>query len=209
MTSTDRAALPGTPVDRAAGIVRAWVGCYTVELPAEVASARREMIEADLWDETREAEQRGEGGSIGRQRIGRLFRGIPADLTWRVDQWRGNSPRRNPMRISKVELIVLLGVVALCGIVLILGLRAIASPDPAKWSGWGPYGLVGGLGLSVVGLLVAIPRPSVGLALTIVGTVVTMAAMPWAFYIPLPALLVAWSRFSRSRSARVGSGPLG
>lgn len=209
MRSTRQVAQPATPGDRAAGIVRAWVGCYTIGLRADIAIARKEMIEADLWDELREAEQLGVARSVGRQRMGRLFRGMPADLTWRLERRRGNSPRRDQMRISKVELILLLGVVALYGSLMIPGLMAIVDPDPLKWVGWGPYGLVGGLALSVVGLLVAIPRPPVGLALALAGTVLAMAAMPWAFYIFLPVPLVAWFRYARSRSAQVGSASLG
>jgi hypothetical protein len=211
MRSTRQVAKPATPGDRAAGIVRAWVGCYTIGLRADIAIARKEMIEADLWDELREAEQLGVARSVGRQRMGRLFRGMPADLTWRLEQRRGSSgiSRRNPMAISRLELVLLLGVSLLYGIGLVGGLMMIANPDPTRWESWGPYGLVAGLALSVVGLLVAIPRPSVGLALALAGTVLAMAAMPWAFYIFLPVPLVGWFRHARSRSAQVGSASLG
>ena len=197
--------------DRTARIVRTWVGWYTRGLSAEVATARRELIEADLWDERRHAEQLGEEGSLGRQRVDRLVRGIPADLTWRLERWRGGNrvPRRNLMSISKLELVLLLGVGGLCGIGLVGGLMTIANPDPTRWESWGPYGLVAGLALSELGLLVAIPRPAAGLALAIAGTLVAMAAMPWAFFIFLPVPLVAWFRYGRSRSAQVGPASLG
>lgn len=207
MRSTRRVAQPAPPGEQAAGIVRAWVGAYTIGLPADIAIARREMIEADLWDEFREAEQLGVATSVGRQRLGRLFRGMPADLTWRLEQWRngGGIARRNPMAISRLELVLLLGVGLLCGIGLVGGLVMIANPDPTRWESWGPYGLVASLALSVVGLLVAIPRPSLGLAVALAGTALGMAAMPWAFYIFLPVPLVAWFRYARSRSAQVGA----
>jgi hypothetical protein len=197
--------------DRTARIVRGWVGWYTRGLSADVATARRELIEADLWDEHHHAEQLGDEGSLGRQRLDRLVRGIPADLTWRLEQWRSGSraPRRNPMAISKLELGLLLGVGGLYGTGLVAGLMTIANPDPTRWESWGPYGLVAGLALSLLGLLVAIPRPAAGLALAIVGTLVAMAAMPWAFFIFLPVPLVAWFRYARSRPAQVRPASLG
>lgn len=169
MRSKRRDALPATPVDRAAGIVRAWVGCYTIGLPADIAIARKEMIEADLWDELRGAEQLGVARSVGRQRrvgcsVGYrpMCRGV----------WSGGAATvRGGTRCGsrRWNSSFCFGVVALYGSLLIPGLMAITDPDPTKWDGWGPYGLVGGLTLSVVGLLVAIPRPSVGLALALAG----------------------------------------
>jgi hypothetical protein len=197
--------------DRTARIVRGWVGWYTRGLSTEVATARRELIEADLWDERRHARQLGDEGSLGRQRIDRLVRGIPADLTWHWEQRRGRSraSRRNPMAISRLELVLLLGVAGLYGIGLVGGLMMVANPDPTRWESWGPYGLVAGLALSVLGLLVAIPRPAAGLALAVVGTVVAMAAMPWGFFIFLPVPIVAWFRYARSRPVQVGPASLG
>ncbi len=209
MTSTRGIAPSATPVDRAAAIVRAWVGCYTIGLSAEIAMKRKELVEADLWDESREAEQVGVARSVARQRMGRLVRGIPADVSWRLERRHDNNPGRDQMRISKVELILLLGVVALCGAGMIPGLMAIIDPDPTKWQSWGPYGMVGGLALCVVGLVLAIPRPSVGLTVALAGTALAMAAVPWAFYIFLPVPLVAWFRYARSRPPQVGSASIG
>jgi hypothetical protein len=205
MRSTHQRLPRASPVDRMAGIVRVWVRCYTLGLSADIALARKETIEADLWDELQEAEQLGVAGSVGRQRMSRLFRGIPADVSWRLEQRIGNAPRSDQMRISKVELVLLVGAIALSGIGLVGGLWTIANPDPTRWQSWGPYGLVAGLALSVVGLLVAIPRPAAGLVLAIAGTLVAMAAMPWAFYLFLPVPLVAWFRHARSQSTQAES----
>ena len=76
---------------------------------------------------------------------------------------------------------------------------ALANPDPEKWVGWGSHGLAAGLGLAILGLLTAIPRPAIGLGLGVAGTVVLMSAMPWAFFVFLPVPLPHWLRFARSR----------
>jgi hypothetical protein len=113
------------------------------------------------------------------------------------------------MRISRLELVVLLGVAALYATGLIGALMTIANPDPDRWGGWGPYGFAVSLGLSVLGLLVAIPRPAAGLVLAVAGTVLAMAAMPWAFFIFLPVPLAAWFRYLRSRPSAGETSPAG
>ena len=48
-----------------------------------------------------------------------------------------------------------------------------------------------GLGLSVVGLLLAIPRAQAGFVVGIIGTGLTFMSMPWLFpfFLPLPIVL--------------------
>ena len=203
MNSTRPSGPPIPASDRSAAAVRAWVAWYTGRLPVEIAAARRELVEADLFEEARAAEWLGETGALGRQRVSRLVRGIPADLTWRLEQGRraGGTTRSQTMRISKVELVVVAAAAAVYAIGLVASFMALANPDPERWAGWGPYGLAAGLGLAIVGLLMTIPRPAIGLGLGVAGTVVLMSAMPWAFFIFLPVPLPHWFRFARSRSS--------
>ena len=188
--------------DRSAAAVRVWVGWYTARLPPEIAAARRDLIDADLWDEAHAAQGLGVTRELGRQRVSRLVRGIPADLTWRLGQSRANrnATGRGTMRISRRETVVLASVGALYGAGLVAALMTLTGVDPERWGGWGPYGLSAALALCVAGLIVAFPRPAVGLALTVAGALVGLFAMPWAWFLLLPVPIAAWYRLSRSRS---------
>ena len=70
-----------------AGLVRAWVRLYTAGLPADVRDERREEIDADLWEQAREAGMLARAPSDVRSQIVlRLLLGMPADVTWRIGQ---------------------------------------------------------------------------------------------------------------------------
>ena len=209
MSATQPAGPSLETADRATAAVRAWVAFYTHRLPAELAAARRELIEGDLFDETRAAESFGRTAGLGRQRWGRLIRGMPADLAWRLEQ-RGRAPgapRRTTMRISKGELVAIAGVTVLYAVGLLSALYVVARPDPDRWTSWGPVGLSVGLTVSIVGLLVAIRDPRAGFVLGLAGTVVCVAAMPWAFYLFLLVPIVLGFRLAREREAARGIAP--
>ena len=205
MTAVRPAGPPPGPTDRSASIVRAWVALYTRRLPVEIAADRRDLIEADLWDEVREADLLGRLDGVGRQRLSRLIRGIPADLTWRFEQRGRGAPGRDIMRITRVQLVVLLGVAALLGLGLVASFTQITFAWPEPWVA----SFAGGLLLALVGNLLAIPRPAAGLVVAVVGTLAMMAAMPWAFFLWIPVPLAALFRFLRDRTARSGAAPAG
>jgi hypothetical protein len=77
-------------------LARAWVRTYTRGVPAAMRDARREEIACDLW------EQRHDQRSAGRRALltaadvlGRVIRGAPCDLAWRIEQRRrGGVARR-------------------------------------------------------------------------------------------------------------------
>ena len=169
-------------------LVRAWVALYTRGLPESAAEDRRALIEADLWDEADAAERLGETSGLGRQRISRLVRGVPADLTWRLEQQRRRTktPRRIGMGISKGQLAAI-GAVTIYYIVLIVG--GLAQPSFREWAG-APLATFG-LCLSVVGLVLAIRRPQAGFLVGILGTGIAFVLMPWLlpFFLPLPIVL--------------------
>jgi hypothetical protein len=61
-----------------------WTRRYTVGLPGPLTGSRRAEITSDLAEHAHL--RRGEGwpaGRIARERLGRLGRGVPADLVWR------------------------------------------------------------------------------------------------------------------------------
>ena len=174
--------------DRSASAIRAWVALYTKGLPASQAADRQALIEADLWEETVAAEWMGDTSSLPRQRVSRWARGAPADVTWRLEQrrWMTKKPRRTDMRNSKAQLAAI-GVVTALYVVMAVGL--LLSPGFREWTGMEVSIL--GLGLSIVGLLLAIPRPQAGFVVGMIGIGLTFVMMPWLFpfYLPLPLVL--------------------
>jgi len=165
-------------------------------LPTELATVRRELIDAELWDEARAAEWLGETASLGRQRWSRLLRGIPADLAWRLEQHERatGTTRRMTMLISKVQLVAIGAVIVLNGVFVA---ALLASPDFRTWEGM-VYTLIG-LALSIVGLLLAIPRPRAGFIIGVVGTGLAIFLMPWLFFAFLPVPIVLGYLLVRER----------
>jgi hypothetical protein len=192
------------PSDRAVSAIRAWVAFYTKGLPVELATDRRDLIESDLWDEAQEAAWLGEPSDLARQRWSRWLRGMPADLSWRIEQQRRTTkmPRRADMRISKGQAAAI-GAVTIFYVVIIAGL--MASAGFREWPGNVPAVL--GLGLSIVGLLLAIPNAKAGFVVGMIGTGITFLAMPWMFPFYLPILIVLGYRLYREQAAAQPSAP--
>jgi hypothetical protein len=73
--------------ERAAGWVRRWVALYTRGLPAEIQQERRDEIDSDLWSQLHDAVDSAHAeASLAGEIVARLVFGIPADLSWRVEQ---------------------------------------------------------------------------------------------------------------------------
>jgi hypothetical protein len=75
--------------ERTAALVRRWVGLYTLGLPAEIKQRRRAEIDDDLWCQAEEAAASGRADrSLASEILTRLVFGVPADVSWRVEQRR-------------------------------------------------------------------------------------------------------------------------
>jgi hypothetical protein len=73
--------------ERAAGWVRGWVALYTRGLPPEIQQERRDEIDSDLWSQLHDAAEPAHAeGSLAGELVARLVFGIPADLSWRLEQ---------------------------------------------------------------------------------------------------------------------------
>lgn len=194
--------------DPSAGLVRGWVGLYTRGLPAEILEARRDEIEADLWDEAEEA------GFVGRstaslrwQRLTRLAFGAPADLAWRLELGRtsrGEGSRR--MDLSRRDLVwSLLG----AGLSLLILWGGTAASGPDGWTLGRQYGfIVSAAGvLCLIASLITLAMPTIGGWLTVASAVAMIVAvalaMPWAWFVVLPVSIpLAYVGVRRLRAPR-------
>ena len=105
------------------------------------------------------------------------------------------------MRIQKGQLVAIVGLTVLYATGLVGVLMEVATPNPDRWASWGPSGLAVGLAVSIIGLLMAIPNPWAGFVVGLAGTIVAMAAMPWALYLFLLVPIVLGYRLAREREA--------
>jgi hypothetical protein len=77
-------------------LARAWVSLYTHGLPGGPRDARRAEIACDLWEQRHEPRSQ-RRAQLGRALdvLGRVLRGVPADLAWRIEhRERGGAARR-------------------------------------------------------------------------------------------------------------------
>jgi hypothetical protein len=86
---------PTTAFTLVVALVRAWTRAYTWHMSPELRERRRAEIESDLWEFQQdqlqvEAPRQDADGhrrpSPALQILARLLRGLPHDLTWRVEQ---------------------------------------------------------------------------------------------------------------------------
>ena len=119
-----------------ASLVRAWVRLYTRGLAPQLRAARREEIDGDLWEQTREtAVLGGTPSGVRSQVLLRLLLGMPADVSWRVAQI-GTHKRDHratgtgELRMSSPNWIRGSGLVAIMGGMLWAGLWAYMASRP-------------------------------------------------------------------------------
>lgn len=133
-----------------------WVDAITRTAPESVAADRRAEIRSDVFEQ-REA---GAAGGVATQQIqraivGRVLRGVPADLAWRLsveltaERWRWHL--RNTATVITVLMVVMLPI------------NAVADSVPSRLPGllsiysavWGLTFLVGWIQIGVAGAAVA------------------------------------------------------
>ncbi len=100
----------------AASIARAWLRLYTFGLPEETRSRRAVELESDLWEHESDAAYLRVAPAIaGAEIFGRLVRGMPADLLWRLQldgpQMQLHIPYERILGGMMVSLVVLLIVI--------------------------------------------------------------------------------------------------
>jgi hypothetical protein len=120
----------GSPV---AALVRGWVRLYTGRLPAELRDARRNEVDDDLWCEMEETLATGSSvRSLDADRVLRLLFGIPADISWRLEQRQRDRvrpvPRSPSMSTRVVASLSVVGGSALAVASIIWGMFDATSP---------------------------------------------------------------------------------
>lgn len=181
--------------------VRGWVAIYTLGLPRATRMRRRYEVAADLADERLDAVRRGSQGSLFRQRLIRLVRGIVDDLSWRViDAPRmaldhDVATRWVPLDRWSLALssIVAIGSGGALAIVAVPAITGQTQPDP--WVGWGPVGFTIGAVAALVGILVSVPWPRRGALIVLPGVLVGLVAAPllWGcWFLAVVAVAVRW-----------------
>lgn len=175
---------PGRRRDDGAAVVRGWVATYTFGLPAELRRRRRDEIAADLADEAIDAVRRSEQRALLSRRIGRLLRGIPDDLTWRLIDApalaRGFHVETAWVPLSRWSLALLtIATIGTTGALTIVTIPLVTGLAPAgTWAGWGPVGFGIGCAVLLAGILGSVPWPARGAAVVVVGAVLGMLAAP-------------------------------
>ena len=175
-------------------LVRRWVLLYTAGLPADVRDARREEIDADLWEHAREAALMARPTSTLRSQVAlRLLLGIAADVAWRIGQIGARqqgetaTERRGTMQAVRNSSKVTRGAV-LSTVVFAIFTTMLATTRILN--GWfADEGLADALrnsaftaspALTAAGLLVTNRRPVLGGILVVVGAAGMVLALYWA-----------------------------
>lgn len=105
-----------------------WVGRYTATAPAEDRADRRAEVAADVHDQLVHAQAVGlPAGAADRAVAGRVLRGVPADLAWRLARETG--PERVAWHVRH-PVTLLTGLLPL---VVVLGTTVDAARHRATW----------------------------------------------------------------------------
>ena len=192
------------------GMIRSWTSLYTKGLPSELGAERRAEVESDLWEQDWLWQERGLTGLFS-QRLGRWLLGMPADLSWRLEQ-RG--PTKNPAEDvgSKLERMiklatttvqkVMLGLVVLLAayqlvVVVFSGAAGVGILNAEEAPGWTTAGelflaFISAVGIALIafGLRQRAQAPERAGMLFPIG-VVPSIVMFWLIIPPIIALVVA------------------
>ena len=186
------------------GLVRWWVGRYTTGLPPEVRDSRRAEIESDLWEQEREPSAAGYWPNVvALQMFVRTMLGIPADLSWHVEQAIaarrvGEASETRGNVSGSVTQKGFMGVAALmAAFTIIVGVLVSLGMGESHVAGhgvprfvWGVVGLSAGA-MILAGLWASKRSPLLGGILVVVGAVPLASILVWTIFLPVLWLLLA------------------
>ncbi|MFE6965129.1 hypothetical protein ACFVAJ_08455 [Agromyces sp. NPDC057679] len=147
--------------DRVDALVLGWCRWYTRDLSEPVATTRRAELVSDLYEQRAIAAETGRSVAA-RSFVGRLVRGIPADLSWRRAQLRrlALTAPRGTFPLAMPALAHLATALLLAWGVLVVW-RIVAGVAAGSWSGAWDLVAAGvfGLAMAVFGaVLTTVPR---------------------------------------------------
>jgi hypothetical protein len=130
-------------------LARLWVALYTRGLPVDRRDARRAEITSDLWEHLHDDD-------VTASVLRRVLAGVPADLSWRVEEGRmarkGNAMHR--MWFGR-QLIIIPGIAVMAGFVTLAGFPSAVAALVAGLMVLALVGLTCGLVASPVGTVSA------------------------------------------------------
>jgi hypothetical protein len=178
-----------------AQLTRTWVAMYTAGLPEELACTRRDEIESDLWEQERD-------GSVSNGvALARLAAGMPADLSWRLEQRAARAAeipiRRKESMIESTRRMAFIGgawlmVAFTVGVAWLVAfgmgeaeVAGVVIPRPI----WAVAGGLAGL-LIFAGIRSTGTSPMLGGALVLVGALPMAVLLAWSVVVPLVWLVL-------------------
>ena len=120
----------------AVGLVQWWVHLYTLGMGHAVADARRAEVESDLWECLHDRRSDADFSARSIEILGRLVRGVPADLAWSMEERRpavsrSKSVTRGMMRMGPTVAAAVGVFFAVLAVVLLLFFPGVE--DVLRW----------------------------------------------------------------------------
>lgn len=191
-------------------LVRHWTWLYTAGLDERVRNARRDEIASDLW------EQWAEGGNVAASVALRWLLGVPADLSWRLEE---SGVRSAPARAAAAVLaraewaarwanrrglpgltMLLAALYVLGGALVVITLPANDNPDRGGVFVFGAWCVLAG-GLIGWGSRLVAGRPWAGLIAICAGAVPLGLVLTVTVVIPVATAAVVGHAVIRARRA--------
>jgi hypothetical protein len=133
-------------------LAQAWVALYTRGLPADRRDARRAEISSDLWEQCNDGSRDG-SGSVSASVLGRVLAGVPADISWRIEERRfaRNGSAMDASWMLQRQIFIIPGISILVVLVTVAGLSGTAAALLAGLMLLALVGLTCGLMVSPIG----------------------------------------------------------
>lgn len=167
-------------------VASAWVRTYTRRLPTDVAAARREEVLCDVHEHCHDARAEGRTDVRGGfEVLGRVVRGVPADLSWRHAALRSQPTRRGVAIMQRLTnfagtaVMVLAAIGIAMSVAMLPVLASVDDPGDLLWI----LALAGFAAALVGGLVTQSTRPRLASLLFVVGA--PAPAVAWFWFPPV------------------------
>lgn len=192
--------------DLATRLAATWVRTYTRRLPAQIAAGRRAEVECDLHEHRGDARAAGRSDlRYGLEVMGRVARGVPADLSWRRDARRSVPTRRGVVTMQRVTnfagtaVLVLAAIGVAMSVAMLPVVASVDDPGDLVWI----LALVLFAGALVSGLVMQSTRPRLASLLFVVGAPAPAVAWFWLPPVYLLSLAIVVAALVDYRGTRL------